>query len=305
MKLRVSLTTLCAWVFSTAVHAMGLCIAILLAADFSVVPRVAPFRWDISLIAASQPEPMSSDKPTPVLASSTQEFPATGEAVSRVTSPTMHRVSVSSRAVIKKTIPATPGPRPESTHHHRVAETSQVKESSDVLRHPAGASPQESSAELHSLPASTAWLVTSSTRPEMPPLEVDAADQSVAAMAPSIPEAPRIVNLRAPQLKPTPVLRQIQPDYGWLASLVTSEVEQVKRYPSRAKWHRWQGRVVVQAVIHEDGRISDIQVVDSSGHDTLDHDAIALLERISPLRLQYPLAQSTIVVRIPIGYHLE
>ena len=62
---------------------------------------------------------------------------------------------------------------------------------------------------------------------------------------------------------------------------------------------------MVQAVIREDGRISDIQVVESSGHDALDHDAIALLERISPMQLPYPLDQSSIVVRIPIGYRLE
>lgn len=109
----------------------------------------------------------------------------------------------------------------------------------------------------------------------------------------------------SPQFKPIPVSRQALPDYGWLASMVATEVEQIKRYPTQAKWHRWQGKVMVQAVIHKDGRISDIQVVESSGHDMLDHDAIALLERISPMQLQHPLDQSSIVVRIPIGYRLE
>ncbi|MGC3975760.1 MAG: TonB family protein [Nitrospira sp.] len=113
------------------------------------------------------------------------------------------------------------------------------------------------------------------------------------------------MNLPVPQLRPTPISRQVQSDYGWLASLVTTEVEQIKRYPAQAKWHRWQGNVIVQAVIHEDGRISHIQVIDSLGHGTLDHDAVALLERISPVQLQYPLNQSSIIVHIPIGYRLE
>lgn len=305
MKLGVSLTTLFAWMFSTVVHAMGLCVAILLAAEFSVVPRVAPFRWDVHLVAATQPAPISSDIPTPALASSTPEMPITQDVFVQPLPPVVRSTSESSRAVIKQRGLATNGPMLGSTHLDSPTEaSSQVTESTNAFPQSAADALQELRPE-HPVPAAMVRPMTSSAFVDMPPPVTEISDESNTPMRPSLPETRQAVILPVPQLRPTPISRQVQSDYGWLASLVTTEVEQIKRYPAQAKWHRWQGNVVVQAVIHEDGRISDIQVVDSSGHDMLDHDAVALLEHISPVQLQYSLGQSSIVVHIPIGYRLE
>lgn len=257
MNFRVPLVSISLWIFSMLLHASGLCVAILLAAEFSVVPRVAPFRWDVTLIAASRTESLISDTPAPALVSSARMEPV---------KPAVHRMNAS--------------------------------------KPPTEASPQEPSIEA---PTTTGMIcpVSNPIPTEMPPPGMEASDRSDMAMEPSIPELHRLVTLPAAQFRPTPVSRHALSDYGWLASVVAGEVEQVKRYPAQAKWHRWQGKVVVQTVIHGDGHISDIEVVASSGHDTLDHDAIALLERISPMQLQHPLDQSFIVVRIPIGYRLE
>lgn len=306
MNLRVPLTSLGAWIFSMVIHASGFCVAILLAAEFSVVPQIGPFRWDVTLVAASQPEPFSSEKPIPTLASSARMESVSDDLSLPPTTPTVHRVPASTRSVRKQTVLATDGRMsPSSPPHGSIDAATPVEDSMDVPRPPADTSPQEPSTESSTAPAATVWPMTSSSLAELPPPAVEASDRSNMAMEPLVPEGPRLVSLPAPQFKPTAVSRHAQPDYGWLASIIATEVEHIKRYPAHAKWHRWQGKVVVQAVIHEDGGISDIQVVESSGHDTLDQDAIALLERISPVQLQYPLDQSSIVVRIPIGYRLE
>lgn len=305
MKLRVPLTTLCAWMFSSVVHAMGLCVAILLAADFSVVPRVAPFRWDVTLVAASPPELISSDVPTPPLASPTPAMPATKESFIRTIPPAVEQAPALSRAIIDHAVPATNGPILQNTRLQSSTEVSlQAKESTNALWRPADLSHQEPREESQ-MPAEVVWPGQSSTPLEVPSPAVEAADQPYTPMEPVVLQAHRLVNLPAAQFRPTPVSRQVQPDYGWLASLVATEAGHVKRYPAQAKWHRWQGNVVIQAIIHKNRDISDIQVVNSSGYDSLDHDAITLLARISPLQLQYPLDQSSIVVRFPIGYRLE
>ena len=297
----VPLTSLGAWIFSMIVHASGLCVAILLAAEFSVVPQIAPFRWDVTLVAASKPEPLMSDTPSPALASPAPEEPVRDDPPLPPAIQAVHRPPSSSRSVPKQAVPETIGRLPPGSHLHAPAEATPFVENSRDVAEP---SPQKPSAESPT-PTKMVWPVTSSTPAEMPPPAVEASDQSNMAMKPTVQEASRLVHIPAPQFRPTPVSRRTQPDYGWLASAVATEVQQIKRYPAQAKWHRWQGKVVVQAVIHEDGRISDVEVIDSSGHDTLDLDAVALLERISPVQLQYPLDQSSIVIRIPIGYRLE
>lgn len=303
MNLRVPLIPIGAWTFSMLLHASGLCVALLLAAEFSVVPRVSSFRWDVTLVQASRTEPLISDTPPLALASAARMEPVTDALSLPSTKPAMHRMTASFRPVIK--LPATDGYMPRNPNLHSPIEaTMPVEDATRVPGAPTETSPQEPSPE-NPTPTSLVWPVTSSTPTKMPPADIEASDRSDMAMEPSVPEVPRLVSRPAPQFRPTPVSRHAQADYGWLANGIATEVEQIKRYPAQAKWHRWQGNVVVQAVIHEDGRISDIQVVASSGHDTLDHDAIALLERISPMQLQYPLDQSSIVVRIPIGYRLE
>lgn len=283
------------------VHASGLCVAILLAAEFSVVPQIAPFRWDVTLVAASRPEPLISDTPSPALVSPAPEEPVRDDLPLPPAIQAVHRPPSSSRSVPKQAVPETIWRLPPGSHLHAPAEATPFVENSRDVAEP---SPQKPSAESPT-PTKMVWPVTSSTPAEMPPPAVEASDQSNMAMKPTVQEAPRLENLPAPQFRPTPASRRTQPDYGWLASAVATEVQRIKRYPAQAKWHRWQGKVVVQAIIHEDGRISDVEVMDSSGHDTLDLDAIALLERISPVQLQYPLDQSSIVIRIPIGYRLE
>lgn len=96
-----------------------------------------------------------------------------------------------------------------------------------------------------------------------------------------------------------------QAHYGWLKDELREQIERVKYYPQQALDRKWEGRVIVCAVIWADGRLSDLSVVESSGYDALDREALGLLQRISPLQLKYALGVPQITLRIPINYGIK
>lgn len=96
-----------------------------------------------------------------------------------------------------------------------------------------------------------------------------------------------------------------RPDYGWLTDSLRRRVETLKAYPRLARMQGWEGRVVVRATIKDDGSLMDVQVVKSSGYEALDDDALRLMKRACPIRLQHELGQPHVVVVVPVQYQLE
>ena len=94
-------------------------------------------------------------------------------------------------------------------------------------------------------------------------------------------------------------------DYGWLAEALWSRVEKSKRYPYVARMNNWQGKVVVRAVIREDGQLINLDVARSSGHTVLDDDAIASVKQAFPLKLSRSLGRTQVALHIPINYQLD
>ncbi len=94
-------------------------------------------------------------------------------------------------------------------------------------------------------------------------------------------------------------------DFGWLMQMLWSRVTELKRYPAEARLNRWEGRVIVRAVIDEHGHLLEVAIATSSGHDVLDEDAIAVIKRACPIALSQPLGQSRVVLRVPIQYRLD
>jgi len=110
----------------------------------------------------------------------------------------------------------------------------------------------------------------------------------------------------APASEPSPAsTAQAKRDYAWLTETLWSRIEQLKRYPSLARLNRWEGKVVVRAVIRETGDMTDLRIAQSSGYDVLDQDALETLKQTAPLRIKQTLGQPQIVVHIPISYKLD
>lgn len=105
--------------------------------------------------------------------------------------------------------------------------------------------------------------------------------------------------------RPLQTSRETQQDYGWLAESLWQRIEQLKRYPTRARMRHWEGKVVLEAVIRDDGTILELRVEETSGHAILDQDALAVVKKASPLTLKHPLGQPRITILVPISYSLE
>lgn len=96
-----------------------------------------------------------------------------------------------------------------------------------------------------------------------------------------------------------------RPDYRWLKDLLKRRIMSLQAYPRLARMQGWEGIVVVRATIKNDGSLLDAVVIESSGYAALDEDALKLMQRACPIRLQHDLGQLHIEVFVPVHYRLE
>jgi len=135
-----------------------------------------------------------------------------------------------------------------------------------------------------SLPSITSHITTS---PAESPLAVASSSLQVVALVPPGPNRPA------------------RTDYGWLSEVVLRRVEELKRYPAEARVDRAEGKVVVKAVINEDGSVDDVEIFQSSGSPTLDNAAVDLMRRAAPFALPHSLGKPRVTIKIPMNYRLD
>lgn len=295
------------WAFSVVLHGVSLGTAIVFAAEFSVLPRENPFRWDVSLISAPQKESIVSDVPSQTSASSAHSL-TPGGASPQGTAAHARLHKVASARSAKGTMPSRLSDKPPQANHlnQQASDDAPVVDAQlqDDMA-PSGPSTPDETPPMTSQAATVAFPVSTQNQAETPPPDVETTEQSAVTSVPSIPESIHLVNRPSPHGRDAALSRVLHADYGWLAEMLFRQVEATKRYPLVARKNRWQGSVTLQAMVHEDGRISDITIVEPSGHSTLDQEAITLLERTSPVALTHPLGQSHVVMQIPVGYRLK
>jgi|GEM_PF-5724372 len=114
-----------------------------------------------------------------------------------------------------------------------------------------------------------------------------------------------------PPLSPLPPPQVITPpekpfaDGAWLNQTVWGLMNGRKRYPLVARRMGVEGKVVIEAIINDQGQIVKAEIKQSSGSPFLDQDALALLKSVTPLKIdKYRLAPNTPLV-IPVTYALE
>ncbi|NWF71909.1 MAG: energy transducer TonB [Nitrospirae bacterium] len=94
-------------------------------------------------------------------------------------------------------------------------------------------------------------------------------------------------------------------DYGWLSDAIFRRLEELKRYPASARVDRAEGKVVVKAVINEDGNLGEVEVFQSSGYPMLDKAAVETMRQAAPFHLPHPLGQPRMTIKIPMNYRLD
>ncbi len=149
------------------------------------------------------------------------------------------------------------------------------------------------------------------------PMPQEVAPREVARLTPApvtrfpLPEVPEARQESGPsdqprvQGIPAKAAPSARPDFGWVAQALWQRLAQLKRYPPVARINRWEGTVVIRAVVKQGGDLADLALEKSSGHATLDEDALELLRLVSPVPLPYELGRPELQVRVPITYKLE
>lgn len=261
------------WLTSLSLHA-GLALAAMVVTQrLTLAPQPTPFTWNIAMIAAPSEPPQSSAAPPSAIRTPSRKssFPKPLPNVPPTTSGDSNPIKTASLE-----------PPPPAPHEPIALKTDQPQASEQIT------SPPEA---------------VPSTSP-LPSQETEIPSES-AAFTPTLlrdhePVSPAQTSNVAPAVTNT-----ARPDYAWLSETIMRRVEELKSYPAEARLDRAEGKVVLKAVIRSDGSIERLEIVHSSGHQSLDRAAVDLLNLAAPFHFPRPLEKPQMTVRIPMSYRIE
>lgn len=261
------------WVVSTLVHGLGIAGSLFVMGAIEQPPPPSLFQWDIAMV---EPPAQTEAQPAePIM----QPTPPTV----RPNPPLRQIKQVATEQPISQThqdIPAS-------------LETTQVVK--DVVTN------AEPVMEYATVASTVSEPVISSSVVETP---VDSLEQPVTEAPTPVESVASRTEYRQVEHRQV-VHRETRADFGWLTETLWNKIEELKRYPTLAKVNHWEGRVVVSAVIRDDGEVMGVQIAETSGRAVLDEEAMAVMKKASPLRLKHPLGQRQITILIPISYRLD
>lgn len=276
------------WVASLSLHGTLALGALLVTQRITLAPQPAPFTWNVAMVAAPLERlQVSNALPTPV---HTRVITASSQARLPSTSATPANSAVSTNAPTVETAPAASDELlahknqvPPITNSSAPVDANEPQQAVDQVL-----SPTQTATLTSPLPDSEQEL-TSTLMPKALSLigeqESDLSAQS-ASMAPAVPSVNR-------------------PDYAWLSETIMRRMHELKRYPAEARLDRAEGKVVLKAVIRNNGTIDAVEVFQSSGHQSLDKAAVDLLNLAAPFHFPRPLERPQMTVKIPMNYRLE
>jgi protein TonB len=154
-------------------------------------------------------------------------------------------------------------------------------------------------------PAPAVEAVASVSEPA--PAPPSPAEPVAAAPAPAAAAQPDPATLQEHQVvarvaTPRPAAKA---DYGWLAESLHRRIIELRHYPSTARLNGWEGKVVLKVSIRNDGQLKDVEVVKSSGHESLDQAAMEAVRRACPLHMKHELTAPMVVLHLPVSYSLN
>lgn len=256
------------WMVSLLCHVLVVGCAIALMAEIEKPVLPDTFQWEVSVVES--PAPVEAAPPEKPPAPVIQPPPPPVKPVTPIQQPVQH--TVQDVAVPVETVQAV-----QQTTQEAVTQVVSSRQEPMVEQAP-----------------SQPTAVSSVERAE----PIHERTEEVAQAAPSMIEH-RAVQQRLVQY------RQTQADYGWLRNALWGRIEELKRYPTQARANHWEGKVVVKAVIRDDGTVADLMIAESSGQPILDQEALAVMMKASPLILKHPLGKPSITMLIPISYRLD
>ena len=293
------------WLVSVLLHGAVALTAILTVKHIQLAPQDEVFKWNVALVsptlqvqstksaqtqapARSVPSTTSAPSPPVQRSAPTQSLPAPQPLAQETTLSTSERTGTP--VVTEPPPPHSTTPSQSATH--TIQPTEPVRDET--------VAPMAAEATSILKPAEAAMAVSEESAAQTAP---SSAPSTILEHTTPSEQAP--AQTQVATISPTPSNAPTKRDYGWLSETILRRVEDLKRYPASARVDRAEGKVVVKAVIDEDGSVSEEEVFQSSGHPGLDRAAIDTLRQAAPFHLPRPLGQSSITIKIPMSYRLD
>jgi protein TonB len=267
------------WLISCLLHAGLAFAAVLFIQRIQLAAQTEPFQWDVAVVAtlSTSVKATPTAQPTaPRASAARQPIPAT-----KFVPPSAPPVE----PVMRKPAPsATTTSSPESFQEQPLHQEPTPSSPAPIL------SPD-------SPPASLPEHLSAAVSEQEPPSRdyattpVDSQTTTDSSLAP---------------FTATNRLQSAKADYGWLAALMTQWIEGLdKRYPAMLRTEGAQGKVTLTAILHEDGLLSEVRVVKSSGYAALDQVAVEDVQNGRPVHLPHSLGRAQMPVKFSISYDLK
>jgi protein TonB len=160
-------------------------------------------------------------------------------------------------------------------------------------------------------PLSTPAAVKNEPAPYQPPPATESPRTEVIAVTPKVEATPSPMppaSVIAPT--PPPVIGPSQADIddarGKYGSTLWGAIEKHKNYPRIAQIRGWQGEVLIELLLDGNGKLKSKKVIQSSGYEALDKQALEMAEKASPFPAPpEALRGSNFSIKVPIPFRLE
>ena len=271
------------WLVSVLLHGTVALAAFLLVKQIQLAPQDKPFKWNVAMVSPTQPAQPTASPPNQAQVPSVPSTTSVPSPHVRQTAPA--QTLPSARPLAQLTTPS-----------QSAAHTTQPAE---PIRHETVA-PMVAEATSIMKPAEAPMAVSAESAAQTVP---SSAPSAILEQTAQSDQAPAPTQMAA--ISPAPTNAPTKLDYGWLSEAILRRVEELKRYPASARVDRAEGKVVVKAVIDEEGSIGEVEVFQSSGHPSLDKAAIETLRQAAPFHLPRPLGQPRMTIKIPMSYRLD
>lgn len=292
------------WLVSLLCHVLGVGSALLLMAEFEKPALTNPFQWDVAVVEAPAPPSAAEPVPTPSEQQPVKQM---------VRSQPREKPVVPVEQEVHEVAPSVEVREPVQQVTHEVVATAEISTERPAVQttepHAVIARAVTTSQESVVEQVSAQVAVSSVVERAQPADMVESAPQArvseaVDRVSPVVESAASGVEHRVVQQRLVQY-RQVQADYDWLRDALWGRVQELKRYPALARANHWEGKVVVEVVVRDDGEVVGLKVTESSGRAILDQDALAVMRKASPLTLKHPLGKPQVTFLIPISYRLD
>ncbi len=280
------------WLASCLLHGGLAVAAIFFLERMQLAPQTEPFQWNVAMVATLSPSTGTTSagesiaSPTPALRPPTRPTTSTHPAL-RPVQPRMNTPVTPSHP--EPIVGFTPEP-------HQVQPLLNESNSQGLTSSVPADSPPQTALQRLSAPLAVAEPISPAHDSSTSLLESQVATNSPRPLSSS-------GNASAAS---TDQLKSAKADYGWLTDLMARWIEDLnKRYPATLRTQGVQGKVMLTAMLHENGLLSDVRVVKSSGNTVLDEVALEDVRNGPSINLSRPLERAQMSVKFSISYDLK